>query len=687
MFRSRRALFGLLSIAAILVPAAGIAYLGAGSYQSERGLVAARLAEHNRAAAAVAARLETELVRTLDAVAVLFDGSEDQRPDAAALAALVARHPLAQHPFRISSDGRMLYAVADPFNTDADAADGADDAFVVASTRRATGLAAARRQEIALCAGQLRRCKPPQRRLIEVRRAYNALIGFEDTGPAALLGLARIDLLLGDARAAVDRFGELADRYGGRLDAEGIAYDLVAALGRAHATGETADLVAVYRDTVLGKYRAPLAALLAIAESLREQLRDRTVAADVGAELAVLDARLAAGRRYFRFAAELGDEADNVARTAVDAARGRPALHDPARTLVYRRQADGSVVGVVVGEDGLDRVAAKGEVPIDAPAPTTRAVVQRLGMPSTDDVRILASHGFGTLLPHLTLSIVNDREAADPLDEIVRARGQRHLLLTSGLAGLLLLGLWATVRGAARERELARLKSDFVSTVSHELKTPLTSIRMFAEMLQEGVAGGDRDREAHYHSIIVREAERLGLLIANVLDYSQIERGTRRYVFEEERVADVAEEAVDTFRRLREGEGTEVSFVVDADVAEARANTDRAVVVQSMLNLLANAAKYGGREHAIETRVYQHDGGGVAVSVTDRGPGIPRREQDRIFREFYRAPEAYSSGQEGTGLGLALVKRHMEALGGAVELVSDVGRGSTFSIVLPEVSA
>ena len=154
------------------------------------------------------------------------------------------------------------------------------------------------------------------------------------------------------------------------------------------------------------------------------------------------------------------------------------------------------------------------------------------------------------------------------------------------LVALLLLGVWATVRSAARERELARLKSDFVSTVSHELKTPLTSIRMFGEMLQQNVAGGAREREAHYQEIIVRESERLGLLIANVLDYSQIERGTRRYTLEEQSAADVAEEAVETFQRLREGEQRDVVFEVDPKAARARVNVDSAVVVQSMLNLL-----------------------------------------------------------------------------------------------------
>ena len=111
---------------------------------------------------------------------------------------------------------------------------------------------------------------------------------------------------------------------------------------------------------------------------------------------------------------------------------------------------------------------------------------------------------------------------------------------------------------------------------------------------------------------------------------------------------------------------------------------DRDVVVQAVLNLLANAAKYG--DGAIEVEV----GGNtnvVSISVRDHGPGIPASEQPRIFREFYRSPEAYRSGVEGTGLGLALVKRHIEALGGTVEVVSAVGEGATFTIRFARASA
>jgi len=679
----------LLSIGAVLLPAAGLAFLGAGSYRSDRGIVATRLAEHNRAAQSVAGAVEHELREALSAVAQLFADSGGDRPAPEALDQLSARYPMAAHPFRVGADGRVRYAVTDPLTVAPvqDVEPSFEFTAPKAAKRRRRQLDEARRRELRLCAGAERDvCAPDETSVADVRRAYAALAGFDDTGPAALLGVARVERLLGDTAAAARQYDRLNKKFGARLDAEGLGLDFVAALGRSGATDDTQELLKVYRGVVTGGFRGPPAALLAIGDMLRRKLGERELSSTTAADVQSLDDQLESARDHARFRTELESEADAVVRTAIEQPRGRPSLHHDDRTLVYQRDASGDVIGIVVDDSVLDAVAAHATIPIGAPDPTTRAVIERVGAPPSAELRTFSTAGFGTLMPHLTVSIVNDRSMPDPLDEIVRERGQRHLLLTGGLVALLLLGVWATVRSAARERELARLKSDFVSTVSHELKTPLTSIRMFGEMLQQGVAGGDREREAHYQEIIVRESERLGLLIANVLDYSQIERGIRRYTLEEQSAVEVAQEAVDTFRRLREGERTDVVFEVDPEAARTRVNVDSAVVVQSMLNLLANAAKYGGQDHPIEARVQLAEAGWVCLSVRDHGPGIPRKEQSAIFREFYRTAEAYSSGVEGTGLGLALVKRHVEALGGRVELDSAVGRGATFSIVLPEAA-
>jgi signal transduction histidine kinase len=200
------------------------------------------------------------------------------------------------------------------------------------------------------------------------------------------------------------------------------------------------------------------------------------------------------------------------------------------------------------------------------------------------------------------------------------------------------------------------------------------------------VAQGDPAKMARYHGVIVQESQRLGLLIANLLDYAQIERGTRRYTHTRENVGKLARDAVSTHETLQNPD-TDRRNPIEVEVSEeamtADVLVDRDVVVQALLNLLANAAKYGASgDTPIEVKVEAEELA-VSIAVRDHGPGIPAHEQARIFREFYRAPEAYRSGVEGTGLGLALVKRHIEALGGTVDVQSTLGEGATFTIRLP----
>jgi two-component system phosphate regulon sensor histidine kinase PhoR len=357
--------------------------------------------------------------------------------------------------------------------------------------------------------------------------------------------------------------------------------------------------------------------------------------------------------------------------------------------LIYRRRADGGVIGMSVDAPMLKAVA--GSDAADSVATHAQVLVLPAGATPPPALRTIVQVPLGEALPHLALAIVNPVADPDPRDAVIAERSKRHVLYTSLLAIALGAGIVLIIRAAARQRELAQLKSDFVSTVSHELKTPLTSIRMFAEMLEQGVAQGDPVKMARYHGVIVQESQRLGLLIANLLDYAQIEKGTRRYTPSRHVVGQLARLAVTTFETLRDPEATataksrnSIDVEVSPDAANAEVEVDRDVVVQAVLNLLANAAKYGGADKRIEVTVGA-DQSHAFIAVRDHGPGIPPSEQPRIFREFYRSPEAYRSGVEGTGLGLALVKRHIEALGGTVDVASVVGEGATFTIRFPRV--
>jgi signal transduction histidine kinase len=226
---------------------------------------------------------------------------------------------------------------------------------------------------------------------------------------------------------------------------------------------------------------------------------------------------------------------------------------------------------------------------------------------------------------------------------------------------------------------IAELRSQFVSNVSHELKTPLTAIRMFAEALQLEYA---TDPKAHkeYLDTIVNESERLTRLLNNVLDFSRIDRGQRNYRMEPVLLAEVVRAAAQTMQYPLKDQGFFLSLRVDDQIP--RVLIDRDAILQAILNLLTNAVKYSGRSRNIELQLSAKNGSAI-IQVTDHGIGIPESEQHRIFEKFYRSSIPENHAIAGTGIGLALVAHIVEAHGGTVRVQSNPGEGSTFSICLP----
>ena len=272
----------------------------------------------------------------------------------------------------------------------------------------------------------------------------------------------------------------------------------------------------------------------------------------------------------------------------------------------------------------------------------------------------------------------------------VRQRYQQLALVV--LAALMAsAGVVIVARAYVSERRLAGLKSDFVANVSHELKTPLASVRMFGEMLlSKRVTSEAKERE--YLQIIVGESERLTTLIDNVLDFARVERGTDAYHFERGDAAEAAKHVVESLRYRVEQLGVELRF----DATPCPAVFDPAAVELAVANMVDNALKYAKGTGWIEVRVAPladapegPDGErGASVRVTDDGPGIERDEQERIFDRFVRGRVAHEHRVRGSGIGLALVKHIADAHGGKVTIespVGDTGHGSAFELVLPAV--
>jgi len=230
-----------------------------------------------------------------------------------------------------------------------------------------------------------------------------------------------------------------------------------------------------------------------------------------------------------------------------------------------------------------------------------------------------------------------------------------------------------------REAELSKLQMDFVSKVSHELRTPLTSIRMFVETLRLDRARDRAERELCLE-VLDQETARLSTRIERLLDWGRMEAGRRVYELVPDSLLAAVHEAVETFEGTRLASEREVQLLLPDRVPSVA--LDRSAFVDALLNLLSNAHKYSPDDAPIEVRLTEH-ARHLRVSVTDHGIGIPRREHRAIFQKFYRVDERLSSSVEGSGLGLAIVRHVMAGHGGRVEVDSEPGEGSTFTLVLP----
>lgn len=243
-----------------------------------------------------------------------------------------------------------------------------------------------------------------------------------------------------------------------------------------------------------------------------------------------------------------------------------------------------------------------------------------------------------------------------------------------------IIGALAVLNDVTRLKTLEKIRRDFVANVSHELKTPITSIKGFLETLEEG-AINDPEHAMHFLKIIMRHTERLNAIIEDLLSLSRIERDSEKGEIAKEKVPirdvfDSVERAVKS--RARDHDIT-LEYEVD-DSLVARINPT--LLEQAILNLVDNALKYS-EPHSTVRIVSERNGSEILIRVKDQGCGIPKEHLGRIFERFYRVDKARSRKVGGTGLGLAIVKHIANAHGGRIEVESSPGQGSTFSIHLP----
>lgn len=273
----------------------------------------------------------------------------------------------------------------------------------------------------------------------------------------------------------------------------------------------------------------------------------------------------------------------------------------------------------------------------------------------------------------------------------LRAEQGRQRVLRFGVValavGTIALGFTTSIRLIGRELDVARMKADFAASVSHELRSPITQIRLKGESLMLGLEETEEEQQAAYHAI-VRESERLSRLVDNVLDFAAIERGAKRYTLRHGELGESVRRALVSMESSLEFKEMSLEVLIPDDLPDVHHDAD--AVVQCVINLVSNAAKYSaeGETVRIVARAAEGELRGrvqplVEVSVIDNGIGIAAHDLRQIFEPFFRSRDSLARRRKGTGIGLTITQYIMEAHGGDIQVTSKPGKGSTFTLRFP----
>jgi signal transduction histidine kinase len=293
----------------------------------------------------------------------------------------------------------------------------------------------------------------------------------------------------------------------------------------------------------------------------------------------------------------------------------------------------------------------------------------------------LLATGEANLISGATVIVSECLATPELLYARARTRTQWFAALIVVSAAAAFIGFVSAYRGFHQQIRLSEMKSNFVSSVSHELRAPIASMRLLAESLERGKIA-DAAKQKQYFGLLVQESRRLAMLIENILDFSRIERGSKKYEFEPANIARLAEDTVHMMRPCAAERQVELDLHHGrGDCVESFA-CDGPALQQALINLIDNAVKHSPPGGRVAVGV---DGGsaGLSLWVEDHGTGIPAEEHGRIFERFYRRGSELRRETQGIGIGLTIVQHIVEAHGGRVTVRSAPGQGSRFTMELP----
>jgi signal transduction histidine kinase len=520
-----------------------------------------------------------------------------------------------------------------------------------------------------------------QRDLVRAAAAYRAL-------PAAADPAARADLLVRLARTY---------RNSGREDLAASAYHDLARLAGANVEGIPVDLLAgcalcagapaaarddcarrIYGDLVDGRWQLDRTWYWAYSGQARGLL---SAGAAGNADIETLAAREAEKRLLTRAVEAVVSEH----RSGVAPASARMVSVDDRSFLAFASGSASDLRAIVLSSSTLAEhvwpavfASLLDEVDVTIADSTGTRLFASSNDGAAPDARLAASrllHDAG-----LTWSIAVQLRRPDVLLSGFQRRQWLYVAMLGVMMASLVVGTALTLRTVARELAVAQLKSQFVSAVSHEFRTPLTGIRHYGEMLlHDRVASEDRKR--HYYAQVVAAAERLSRLVEDVLDFARMEEGRQQYQFETMDTTAWLRQTVEEFQATL-GQANRLEAIIPDALGSIRG--DRSALARAIHNLLDNAVKYSPGCDTVWLDA-REDESGVIVSVRDKGVGIPDSDRPHIFERFFRG-HALTGSARGTGLGLSLVQHIVSAHDGTIDLASEPGHGTTVTIRLPLTS-
>jgi signal transduction histidine kinase len=656
-----------LFVAAILIPGCFLAYFSIQNIGSQKELAEKRLQEEEQGLAAdLGAFLRDELV---EAATAFFAAADKRRPDFQEPALPIEPRTYVGRAFSVDAAGRLLWPRYTEVSPAGESASESPRSIALLSDAETAEF---RRKDLDEAVRLYREAAATARQ--PAKRA------------AATNGLARVLVKSGRTEQAVSQYEVLLERYGGLRDEDGVPF-------ARYALHQLMRIRAHDPTSVVG----PLVALLSRLESGKEPLTDQTepLLRDVEDWLKRNPGIAAANERIPRQIGVLRSRLAFVTRDArnIEFFQSK----DPASFPMLDLGPFGAVAGEVAGSPRLYVVHRTGNRPdivgfevkleqlrsalLERAARTPTKTEMEVGIvprgdPHYADGSMAVLRDLSPLVPGWRVSI-RPRDPGIASRYMARQRWIYGTMLALLVAGMV-LGVVLVMRDLSRERRLSQLRTDFVANVTHELKTPLTSIRMFAETLQLGRTSSEAERQESL-DVIVSETRRLSRLINTVLDFSKIERGQKQYRMADVNVSEVVRSALNTLKYSLEEQG----FTLEADIEPGvKAAADADALEQAVLNLVDNAVKYSHRNRWVRIGLSSRDDL-VYLRVTDRGIGIPEGEHERIFEKFYRSRAVNEEDAGGAGLGLTVVQHIVAAHGGRIEVESTVGEGSSFTIVLP----